>query len=94
MEIVDPVAHISLSGRTAEISLGGCYMDVLNTLPKDTVVQLTISRDLGSFHSWGRIAYVHQGIGMGVQFLDTDLEQKRILKHWVDELDASGFASL
>lgn len=94
VEIIDPVANIRLSGRTAEISLGGCYVDTLNPLPKSSIVRLAIQREQGTFESWGRIVYVHEGIGMGVQFFDTPPDQANSLREWIDELSSSGWANL
>jgi PilZ domain len=94
VEVTEPVAKIHLSGRTAEISLGGCYVDILNPLPKNSVVQLSIERDQGTFHTWGRVVYVHEGIGMGVQFFDTSSDEADLLKGWIEELSASGWANL
>jgi PilZ domain len=89
VQIVEPVAGIQLSGRTAEISFGGCYVDILNTLPKGTVIQLSIQRDQGAFQTWGCVAYAHPGIGIGVRFFDTAPEDAAVLKIWIDELSAS-----
>lgn len=94
VEIIEPVAKIRLSGRTAEISLGGCYVDILNPLPKNSVVQLSVHRDQGTFETWGRVVYVHEGIGMGVQFFDTSPDEANLLKGWIAELSASGWATL
>lgn len=94
VEIIEPVANIRLVGRTAEISLGGCYIDTLNPLPKNTVVRLAIQREQGAFESWGRVVYVHEGIGMGVQFFNTASDQVNALKGWIGELSESGWANL
>lgn len=72
--------------------MGGCYIDVLNPLPKDSIIQLSIHRDSGAFETWGRVVYAHEGIGMGVKFFDIAPEQTETLKHWIDELSASGWA--
>jgi PilZ domain len=90
VEITDPIGRIQLSGRTSEVSLGGCYVDVLNTLPSGTVIQIRIQRDQGTFETWGRVKYVHESIGMGVMFFQTTPEQKEILRGWIAELSASG----
>jgi len=77
VQITDPIGKIQLSGRTSEVSVGGCYVDVLNTLPSGTVIQIRIQRDKGTFESWGRIRYVHQSIGMGVMFFSNHAGTKR-----------------
>jgi len=89
VQIIDPIGKIQLSGRTSEVSVGGCYVDVLNTLPSGTVIQVRIQRDKGTFESWGRVKYVHESIGMGVMFFDTTPEQKEVLRVWVAELSSS-----
>jgi len=89
VEISDPIGKIQLSGRTSEISIGGCYVDVLNTLPAGTVIQIRIQRDKGAFESWGTVKYVHESIGMGVMFFQTTPEQKAVLKEWIAELSLS-----
>ncbi|MGH9713176.1 MAG: PilZ domain-containing protein [Candidatus Acidiferrales bacterium] len=88
-EIVEPVGNIRLSGRTSEIGLGGCYVDVLNTLPKGTVIELSIQRDIGVLKTWGRVVYAQENMGMGVQFFDISPEQQTLLKSWLADLSAS-----
>ena len=93
-EIVEPVAKIKLSGRTAEIGLGGCYVDALNTLPKGTVIELAIQRDGDELRIWGRVAYAHENIGMGVQFLDVTPAQLEVLNQWIADLSSSEWTRL
>jgi c-di-GMP-binding flagellar brake protein YcgR len=88
-EITDPIGKIKLSGRTSEVSAGGCYVDVLNTLPSGTVIQIRIQRDQGAFESWGRVKYVHESIGMGVMFFQIAPEQKEVLREWIAELSST-----
>lgn len=85
-EVVEPVADARMSGRISEISRKGCYVDLLNTLPTETKVQLRIIRDQGSFTTMARIIYVQEGIGMGVAFVDPPADQLKILDSWLAEL--------
>jgi len=75
-----------MSGRISEISRKGCYLDILNTLPVDTALQLRITRDQGSFATMARIIYVQEGIGMGLAFVDPPQDQLQILDSWLAEL--------
>lgn len=93
-EIVEPIAKIKLSGRTAEIGMGGCFVDALNTLPKGTVIKLAIQRDGGELRVWGRVAYAHENIGMGVQFLDVTPSQSAVLSQWIADLSSSQWTHL
>ena len=88
VELFEPIGRIQLSGRTAEIGLNGCYVDILNPLPAKTVCQLRIERDRGKFESWARVMYNQPGMGMGMMFFDTAPEQKATIADWISELSA------
>jgi len=77
-----------LSGRIAEISRKGCYVDVLNTLPVGTVCEMQIVRDSGIFATKGKVIYVHHRIGIGVTFVNPPTDQLKILDLWL-----AGFAA-
>ena len=85
VDISDPESGIRLAGRISEISRRGCYIDVLNTLPKNTPIQLCITRDSGTFSTPGSVIYVLERMGMGVAFLDTAPDQLSILDSWLAE---------
>jgi hypothetical protein len=88
-EVVEPVSGLQISGRISEISRKGCYVDALNTLPVQTVIEVRISRDQGTFRSPGRIVYTQEGIGMGIAFHDTAADQLKVLDSWLAVLVAS-----
>lgn len=86
VEVFEPVSRTSCQGRTTEIAMNGCYVDMIAPLPANTVFQLRIRRESGAFESWGRVAYSQKGLGMGVAFLKTRPDQEDILKKWLAEL--------
>ena len=86
VDIVEPVTDTRFSGRVSEISRKGCYLDILNTLPKETLIHIMISRDKGTFVTAGKVIYVQDGVGMGVAFVDIQAEQLKILDSWIEEL--------
>jgi len=85
-EILEPSSGVRMAGRISEISRKGCYVDLLNTLPMGTPVQLHISRDQGAFACAGKIIYVQDGMGMGVVFDDLPANQLQTLDSWLSEL--------
>jgi len=85
-EIIEPVTNTRMSGRVSEISRFGCYVDILNTLPKDTAIRIRIYNDSGSFESVGKIIYVQDNMGMGVGFVDPPKDQLDLLDTWLSEL--------
>jgi hypothetical protein len=85
-EITDSANAMKLSGRVAEISRKGCYVDILNSLPVGTLLDVRISREQGTFVAKGKTIYVHERIGMGVIFLDPPEDQLQILDSWLAQL--------
>jgi hypothetical protein len=77
-----------LSGQISEISRKGCYVDTVNTLPKETLINMRISQGQSTFASRGKIIYVQERSGMGVGFIDPAPEQLELLDGWLLELSA------
>ena len=88
VDINDPASGMRLAGRISELSRKGCYIDVLNTLPIGTTVQLRITRDRGTFATAGNVIYVQEPMGMGVAFAGTPPDQLQVLDLWLEELSA------
>jgi hypothetical protein len=85
-EIIEPTTNTRMSGRVSEISQHGCYLDILNTLPRDTPIRVRIITDRGAFECAGKIVYVQENVGMGVGFVDPAKDQQEILTSWLEEL--------
>jgi hypothetical protein len=86
-ELTEPASGVRFSGRISEISRKGCFLDLLNTLPVETKVELRVSRDKGSFNSTAKVIYVQEGMGMGLAFLEVPADQLKILDSWLAELN-------
>lgn len=84
--LTDITSATKLKGKVMEISRSGCYVDILNALPVGTQLMVNISCDRGTLALKGKILYIHQGIGMGVVFLDPPQDQLEILDAWIAEL--------
>ncbi len=85
-EIIEPSTDTHMSGRVSELSQRGCYLDILNTLPKDTRIRVRITTDHGVFECEGTIIYVQENVGMGVAFSDPPKDQQDILDGWLSEI--------
>jgi PilZ domain len=86
--IIEPLAQTRLPAQISEISAKGCYIDKLDELPKNTVIQILIHRDSGAFESWARVAYVNPGSGTGIAFFDTLPAQQQTIDRWIAEISA------
>ena len=59
------------SARISDISAGGCYIDTIAQVPVGETLALHISATNGeSMQFKGRVAYILEGFGFGVEFLD------------------------
>ncbi len=70
------------SGRCADLSLGGCYVDTISPFAVDTDVILRLKRGELSFESPARVVYSKVGMGMGLAFYDTTLQERTTLEQW------------
>ncbi len=57
-----------LPGTVTDISLGGCYVEMLAPLPVDTMVELALTAGDITMRGSGKVRSSHMGLGMGVAF--------------------------
>jgi len=84
-EMSDPVSRTSATGSTTEISTRGCYIETETPMPRNSVIKIRILHNESAFETWGRVAYSHDRAGMGIAFLETTIEQQKIIDSWVAE---------
>lgn len=59
---------IEMPGKIIDISLGGCYVEMLSPLPVDTLIELSLSPGDTTLQLSGRVRSSQTGLGMGVSF--------------------------
>jgi PilZ domain len=84
-ELLEEKSEVRVASRVSELSLHGCYLDMMNPFPKDTLVLLRIWSDEKVFQTKGRIIYSQPNMGAGVVFLDVQPMYLPILQQWLDE---------
>jgi hypothetical protein len=68
------------SARVSDISIGGCYIDTIAQVPVGEEMTLDLAATDGEMMPFrGRIAYVLDGFGFGVEFIDLNDEQRSFL---------------
>jgi hypothetical protein len=82
-ELVQEKSTVNITARISELSLNGCYLDMVNPLPVRTIVQIKISSAKESFQAKGKVLYVHPGIGAGVIFVEVSPQSQTILQRWL-----------
>jgi hypothetical protein len=85
-EVEEPQTQAKISGRTADLGMGGCYVDAMTTFPVGTEVCVRIKRGGKKFEADAKVLYGKPGMGMGMAFLGMGQEEKSLLELWIREL--------
>ena len=87
-ELVHSESGGNFSCRVSELSLNGCYVDMLNTLPIGSEVAIKIFAESECFDANAKVIYAHPNLGMGLAFKEVSLGSGALLSQWL--LKASG----
>jgi len=72
-----------LDSRVAELSLNGCYVDMLNTFPVGDEIVIKIFAESECFEATARVIYSHPNLGMGLAFQQVSLKSGQLLRQWL-----------
>lgn len=87
IELFDLERGVSvLSGRTSDLSSGGCYVDCLNSIPLNTQLRVRIEHSGQILEAVGAVAYASAGNGFGISFVYMSPQDLRILNQWLRDL--------
>lgn len=89
VEMVETSTGAKIAGRTADLGLGGCYIDSLSPLPVGTEVKLKISKGNESFEAQAKVIFSQIGMGMGVAFVSAQPSQIRTFQKWIQEISGT-----
>jgi c-di-GMP-binding flagellar brake protein YcgR len=89
-EVTEIASETKLSARTSDLSLGGCFLDMLNPSPEGTEIAVRISHADTTFTARGKVVFLFPNMGMGVMFTNVPASQQAILEKWLEELSRSG----
>jgi hypothetical protein len=61
-------SSVRLPAQITDISLGGCYIEMLAPLPVNTLLDLTLNPGDTTMHAMGKVRSSQTGFGMGISF--------------------------
>lgn len=73
-----------LKARLADLSAGGCFLDMLNPSTEGTQVKLSITLGGEVMTATGTVTFCMPNMGMGVQFTSVEPSAKELLEKWLD----------
>jgi hypothetical protein len=85
-EVTDLRSKTRVTGRSADLGLGGCYIDTMSPFAVGSAVQIRLERDLRELEATGVVTYALVSMGMGLSFTDIKPEHRAVLKTWIAEL--------
>src|SRR6266571_38358 len=86
-ELIEQKADVRIASRVSELSLNGCYLDMMNPFPQGTLVLVKISAGDSFFEAKAKIVYSQPNMGAGVGFLEVGTESQAALERWLDEAE-------
>jgi hypothetical protein len=86
-ELIEQKADVRIASRVSELSLHGCYLDMMNPFPKGTLVLVKIVAGDAYFEAKGNIIYAQPNMGAGVGFLEIKPDSQAVLERWLDEAE-------
>lgn len=86
-ELLEPQTDVRIATRVSELSVHGCYMDMLNPFPVDTPVLAKIATGKEEFQSNARVIYAHPNFGAGIGFQNPEPRYLEVLKNWISEAE-------
>jgi hypothetical protein len=85
-ELLEEKSDVRVASRLSELSLHGCYLDMMNPFPAETPILLKIWTEENTvFQTKSSIIYSQPNIGAGVRFLEVDAKNLAVLQHWLEE---------
>jgi len=84
-ELIEQKADVRIASRVSELSMNGCYLDMMNPFPQGTLVLVKISAGEDFFQCKGKIVYSQMNMGAGVGFLEIDKAAQTVLERWMDD---------
>ena len=85
-EIVDVASSTRITARVSDISLTGCYLDVINVFAPGARIQISIRHGSLQFETNGTVVYSLPGMGMGITFSPVPPEMASVLKRWIAQV--------
>src|SRR5207249_997774 len=79
-EVTEIASETKRSAKTSDLSVGGCFLDMLNPSPEGTEIRVRISQANTALAALGRVVFLFPNMGMGVMFTSVEAHQQAVLQ--------------
>jgi len=87
MELREETSDVPLRLQTTDLSRGGCYIQLIMTLPLGTLVRGTLWLADTPVRIRGRVVTRHPQFGNGIMFLEFEGDGAQVLTRYLDTLE-------
>lgn len=84
-EIIDEKENARKSSQVRDLSLQGCYVEMVNPFPEGTNVTIEIYTETEFLETRGRVAYFEPKQGMGLTFSEMPEYFAKTLDRWLSQ---------
>ena len=86
IELREEGSDVPLRMETTDLSRGGCYIQLMMTLPIGAYVGITLWLDDCPVHIRGRVVTRHPQFGNGIMFLEFQGNGEQLLARYLDAI--------
>jgi len=79
-ELIEMQAGARITGRMADCSMLGCFVDTINSFPARTPVRMRLRKGDITLDADARVVFTQPRLGMGVAFTYVSSENRRLLE--------------
>lgn len=72
--------------KLVDISMGGCYMEMVFTIPRGSAVDIQLTINTRNLTARGKVVTSHPGVGVGIRFTEIATEGLMVLAEILQEL--------
>jgi hypothetical protein len=84
VEIHPEGAQAPIRVRTADLSMGGCFLEMPNPLPQGTQIKIALWVNDAKLWATGKVVTSTPGFGIGVQFIEISEQDKGQLQRFLE----------
>jgi hypothetical protein len=88
IELREESSDVPMRMSTTDLSRGGCYVELMLTLPIGTPVTAKLWLSDHPVRVRGRVVTVHPQFGNGIKFLEFEDDGKKVLAQYLDAINA------
>jgi hypothetical protein len=88
VELTDVQSETQITGRSSDLSLFGCHVNILKPFAPGTKVRIKIVHRGCNFQALGKVVYARLDAGMGIVFTGIQSNDQLVLDKWIAGLRA------